>query len=408
MMRSMFAGVSGLRTHQVKMDVIGNNIANVNTYGFKASRATFQDLLSQTFQGASAPQSGRGGINPQQVGLGVQLASIDTLFSPGNLQGTGLNTDLAIQNDGFFAVGDGQKMYYTRAGNFDFDGQGNLISRSNGMKVYGWMANSSGEIDNRRTVETIVVPKGQVINAVATGQVQAGKNLDAALLVGESITSSIEIFDSLGINHTLKVTFTKDAENQWSWLADGDTLTGTGSGSLEFNSDGSLNLGSAGNASFTLATGANPLSINLDFGSLTQLAEADSSAELINQNGFPMGSLESGRVSFDTNGVITGYYSNGLRKTLGQVALAIFNNPGGLMKVGQTLFEESNNSGVAQLGPANSGGRGSFAPANLEMSNVELAQEFTEMITAQRGFQANSRVITTSDEMLQELVNLKR
>jgi flagellar hook protein FlgE len=408
MMRSMFAGVSGLRTHQVKMDVIGNNIANVNTYGFKASRATFQDLLSQTFQGASAPQSGRGGINPQQVGLGVQLASIDTLFSPGNLQGTGLNTDLAIQNDGFFAVGDGQKMYYTRAGNFDFDGQGNLISRSNGMKVYGWMANSSGEIDNRRTVETIVVPKGQVINAVATGQVQAGKNLDAALLVGESITSSIEVFDSLGINHTLKVTFTKDAENQWSWLADGDTLTGTGSGSLEFNSDGSLNLGSAGNASFTLATGANPLSINLDFGSLTQLAEADSSAELINQNGFPMGSLESGRVSFDTNGVITGYYSNGLRKTLGQVALAIFNNPGGLMKVGQTLFEESNNSGVAQLGPANSGGRGSFAPANLEMSNVELAQEFTEMITAQRGFQANSRVITTSDEMLQELVNLKR
>jgi len=408
MMRSMFAGVSGLRTHQVKMDVIGNNIANVNTYGFKASRATFQDLLSQTFQGASAPQSGRGGINPQQVGLGVQLASIDTLFSPGNLQGTGLNTDLAIQNDGFFAVGDGQKMYYTRAGNFDFDGQGNLISRSNGMKVYGWMANSSGEIDNRRTVETIVVPKGQVINAVATGQVQAGKNLDAALLVGESITSSIEVFDSLGINHTLKVTFTKDAENQWSWLADGDTLTGTGSGSLEFNSDGSLNLGSAGNASFTLATGANPLSINLDFGSLTQLAEADSSAELINQNGFPMGSLESGRVSFDTNGVITGYYSNGLRKTLGQVALAIFNNPGGLMKVGQTLFEESNNSGVAQLGTANSGGRGSFAPANLEMSNVELAQEFTEMITAQRGFQANSRVITTSDEMLQELVNLKR
>lgn len=406
MMRSMFAGVSGLRTHQVKMDVIGNNIANVNTYGFKASRATFQDLLSQTFQGASAPQSGRGGINPQQVGLGVQLASIDTLFSPGNLQGTGLNTDLAIQNDGFFAVGDGQKMYYTRAGNFDFDGQGNLISRSNGMKVYGWMANSSGEIDNRRTVETIVVPKGQVINAVATGQVQAGKNLDAALLVGESITSSIEVFDSLGINHTLKVTFTKDAENQWSWLADGDTLTGTGSGSLEFNSDGSLNLGSAGNASFTLATGANPLSINLDFGSLTQLAEADSSAELINQNGFPMGSLE--KVSFDTNGVITGYYSNGLRKNLGQVALAIFNNPGGLMKVGQTLFEESNNSGVAQLGTANSGGRGSFAPANLEMSNVELAQEFTEMITAQRGFQANSRVITTSDEMLQELVNLKR
>ena len=124
MMRAMFAGVSGLKVHQTKMDVIGNNIANVNTYGFKASRATFQDLLNQTLQGATAPQAGRGGINPQQVGLGVQLASIDTLFSPGTPQGTGINTDLAIQNDGLFVVGDGQKKYYTRAGNFDFDAQG--------------------------------------------------------------------------------------------------------------------------------------------------------------------------------------------------------------------------------------------------------------------------------------------
>lgn len=406
MMRSMFAGVSGLRTHQVKMDVIGNNIANVNTYGFKASRATFQDLLSQTFQGAAAPQGGRGGINPQQVGLGVQLASIDTLFSPGNLQGTGMNTDLAIQNDGFFVVGDGQKMYYTRAGNFDFDSQGNLISRSNGMKVYGWMADQTGQIDNRRSVETINVPKGQVIPAISTGQVEAAKNLDAELAVGESVTSSIDIFDSLGIAHTLKVTFTKTADNQWSWQAEGDTLTGTGSGTIDFNDDGSLATGGTGNANFTLATGASSLALTLDFARLTQLAEANSSAELVNQNGFPMGSLE--KVSFDTSGVITGYYSNGLRKNLGQVAMAIFNNPAGLMKVGQTLFEESNNSGVAMIGTSGSGGRGTIAPANLEMSNVELAQEFTEMITAQRGFQANSRVITTSDEMLQELVNLKR
>jgi flagellar hook protein FlgE len=406
MMRSMFAGVSGLRTHQVKMDVIGNNIANVNTYGFKANRATFQDLLSQTLQGAAAPQAGRGGINPQQVGLGVQLASIDTLFSPGSLQGTGLNTDLAIQNDGFFVVGDGQKMYYTRAGNFDFDAQGNLISRSNGMKVYGWLADSSGNINNRRSVETIAIPKGQVIPAIATDQVQAGKNLDAELATGQSITSSIDICDSLGINHTLTVTFTKTADNQWSWQADGDTLTGTGTGTIEFNPDGTLNTGGTGSASFTLATGANPLALTLDFSQLTQLAEAESSAELVGQNGFPMGSLE--KVSFDTAGVITGYYSNGLRKNLGQIALAIFNNPAGLMKVGQTLFEESNNSGVAMVGTANNGGRGTIAPANLEMSNVELAQEFTEMITAQRGFQANSRVITTSDEMLQELVNLKR
>jgi flagellar hook protein FlgE len=406
MMRAMFAGVSGLKVHQTKMDVIGNNIANVNTYGFKASRATFQDLLNQTLQGATAPQAGRGGINPQQVGLGVQLASIDTLFSPGTPQGTGINTDLAIQNDGLFVVGDGQKKYYTRAGNFDFDAQGNLICRSNGLMVYGWMADAAGNINTKASVQPLSVPKGQVIPAIATDYVEAGKNLAANLAVGESVTSTIDIYDSLGNTHTLKITFTKEGDNQWSWLAEGDTLTGTATGNLVFDGDGSLASGATGSASFTVGGGANPLSITLDFSQLTQSAEGVSSAELIAQNGFPMGILES--VSFDTTGVITGYYSNGMRKALGQVALAVFNNPAGLTKVGQTLSEESNNSGVAMIGAAGSGGRGTIMPANLEMSNVDLGQEFTEMIVAQRGFQANSRVISTSDEMLQELVNLKR
>lgn len=179
MMRSMFAGVTGLRNHQIRMDAIGNNIANVNTVGYKASRVSFQDTLNQTLRGASAPNANRGGINALQVGLGMNLASIDVLHTQGNLQNTGKITDCAIQGDGFFILSDGQREYYTRAGNFNMERDGRLVNPSNGLIVRGWMANITGVINTNMPVTNIRIPVGQTIAPIATTQIEFGGNLAA-------------------------------------------------------------------------------------------------------------------------------------------------------------------------------------------------------------------------------------
>jgi flagellar hook protein FlgE len=277
-LRSMYSGVSGLRNHQTRLDVIGNNIANVNTIGFKSSRVTFKDLFSQTLQAATSAYGDRGGSNPVQVGLGMTLASIDTNHSDGSIQYTGNGTDLAIEGSGFFIIRDGSTLMYTRAGNFDVDEEGYLVVPGSGLRVQGLDPNVDGRLVDIR---------------ISTG----------------------ETYD-------------------------------------------------------------------------------------------PVGSLQS--YSIDGSGTIIGEFSNGLIQDLGQVALARFANPGGLMKVGNTAFMESNNSGIRQIGRAGTAGFGSIASSSLEMSNVDLSLEFTEMIVTQRGLQANSRIITTSDEVLQEVVNLKR
>ena len=422
MMRSMFSGVSGLRNHQTRMDVIGNNIANVNTIGYKRARVTFQDMLSQNIRGASSPQGGKGGTNPQQIGLGMTVNSIDILHTQGSSETTGKVTDMMVDGDGFFILGDGDNTFYTRAGNFDFDSVGNLISPS-GLMVKGWMADSSGNIATTGAISGIQIPKGQAIQpqasteAVFVGNLDAdGVPADAAAtppVVATTWPSSITVYDSLGRSWTMNVEFTRvTAAHTWNiTLTNAPTWADLSSAAtVSFNDDGTLNTVSASPLTIegtpTVGTNAaDDVSIELDLSGLTQFA-SESNVELNSQDGYSSGVLNG--YSIDKTGIVTGRFSNGLTKQLAQVTLANFNNPAGLMKVGENNYVASNNSGQAQIGTAGSGGRGDISPGKIEMSNVDLSQEFTDMIITQRGFQANSRIITVSDEMLQELVNLKR
>ncbi|MBE3518693.1 MAG: flagellar hook protein FlgE [Firmicutes bacterium] len=412
MMRSLFSAVSGLRSHQTRMDVIGNNIANVNTTAFKASRVTFQEIFAQTLRGATAPTAGatgRGGSNPLQVGLGVNLASIDTIHTPGNLQPTGKSTDLAIEGNGFFVVKDGERIVYTRAGNFDRDAWGTLVD-SEGRKVLGWAA-VNGVLPPDRgagNLTSITIKVGEMMPASATTTVVWSKNLDAEAPAGTSRTIAVPVYDSLGRVQNLLVTFTKTANpNEWQWSCDWDQppSQNIGSGTIQFDTSGAVSGGGIATLNPFTPPGAATMTLTFDFNGLTQVA-GPTTAEPSEVDGSSTGTLES--FAFDTNGVISGFYSNGRSRILGQIALADFDNPGGLQKVGKNLFVESNNSGKAKIGAPDTGGRGRIAPSALEMSNVDLAEEFTQMIITQRGFQANSRIITVSDEMLQELVNLKR
>lgn len=405
MMRSLFAGVSGLNSHQTRMDVIGNNISNVNTVGFKSSSVTFQETLSQLLSGASAPQGSQGGINPIQVGLGVSVASINVNHTQGNLQSTGKVTDIAIQGNGFFILADGSSQYYTRAGNFGLDAVGTMVDSSSGLIVQGWMADTNGTINTNSNIGNIQLPVGQTIPSQATTKMEFEGNLNSASAVGDSTVNASYVYDSLGNKNLINTTFTKTDDNEWAWEAtdaDGNTL---GSGTLTFNTDGSFDAVTGGTINLT-PSGANALTITPDFTDLTQGASSTSEISLSSQDGYPMGTLES--YTINSYGQIVGSFSNGMSQTLAQLALANFNNPAGLMSAGSSLYTSSSNSGTAQIGAAGGNGRGLTSAGYLEMSNVDLAQEFTNMITTQRGYQANSRIITTSDEMLQELVNLKR
>lgn len=530
MMRSMYSGVSGLRNHQIRMDAIGNNIANVNTTGYKASRVSFQDALNQTFRGAAAPAAdgSRGGINAMQIGLGMNIASVDVLHTQGNLQNTGKMTDCAIQGDGFFILSDGRQEWYTRAGNFNMDENGSLVNPSNGLYVRGWMADTAGVINTTTPVANIRLPIGQIISPRATTEIEfggllhpdingeltypdmtvddgaggtatiqfevtpdntdfysytvtatttsantvltgvttwnvtidpvtnqvitpavgtqftvtidaglaqtievpsagaanggsfintttPGKPADAVFHPVQPLVNTTKVYDSLGNPHTITTTFTKVGINTWNWVAVNDKglPMANSNGTLNFDSVGRLTSGAPPAMTFT-PTGANMLSINLDFSDIRQVAEEALDEDYVSpteitspfQDGYPAGTLQG--FTIDKLGIITGVFSNGQNQNLGQIAIANFTNPGGLIRTGDTMFQESNNSGPAQVGAAGRNGRGLITPGSVEMSNVDLSEQFTDMIVTERGFQSNSRIITTSDEMLQELLSLKR
>lgn len=416
MMRSLFSAVSGLRTHQTRMDVIGNNVANVNTPGFKSSRVTFQEVFSQTLRGASSPsdidREARGGVNPMQVGLGVTTASIDTNHSSGNLQPTSRMTDVAIEGSGFFVVQDGSTPAFTRVGAFDTDGDGILVD-SEGRKVLGWVADPTGALPVDKSEDLLTpirIAIGSNMPAQATTLIKWDKNLDAQAVEGTVKTCPVTVFDSQGATHAVTITFEKTANpNEWTWTASG--VPGiTGDGVLTFDTNGAL-ISATGTAGATPPTfsftpvGTATVTVELVFDSVTQVAGPSTVAAPV-VNGCSTGTLES--FTFDSKGVISGFYSNGQTRVLGQLAIANFANPGGLLKMGKSLYRQSNNSGAPDIGEAGTSGRGTVAPCSLEMSNVDLAEEFTQMIITQRGFQANSRIITVADELLQELVSLKR
>ncbi len=415
MMRALFAAIAGLQNHITYMDVVGNNIANVNTQGFKASRITFQDMLSQTISGASSPTENRGGTNPQQVGLGMKIGGIDVMHTQGTLQATGRNTDFAIQGAGFFIVRDGNRTFYTRDGAFDVAVTGELVNPTNGYKVQGWSANTDGEVDLNAPVESIIIPLGQSIAAQQTSNVTLQGNLDSTVDDGDTFSTTLDVYDSLGGVHPLTITFEKTGANQWSVTATGagiDSAT-VNPATLEFDANGRLSTPAPGDSieiDVTLdaaaANGADtsvPIDIKVD--GLTQFAGAGAVAPTFN-NGFSAGSLVSFTVG--PGGDINGIFSNGTTRLLGQVAMANFTNPAGLQRSGSNLYESTANSGVPNIGTPGTGGRGTVGAGVLEGSNTDLAREFTNVVIAQRGFQASSRIISTSDQMLEGLVNLIR
>lgn len=463
MMRSLYSGVSGMQNHQTRLDVIGNNVSNVNTTGFKRGRVNFQDMISQQLSGAAKPTTEIGGVNPKEVGLGVMTASIDTIFTQGNLQSTGVATDVAIQGNGFFVLKNGEESFYSRAGAFGLDSEGTLVNPANGFRVQGWMADElNGEmvLNTASNPEDLIIPVGSKDPAKATTNVNFACNLNKntpEILEGASPAdiargtwaTEFKVYDSFGNDHNLAVSFARVPGNPNQWqatvLVDPDqadaTQTRVGLGTTDgtentflvnFDNTGTLLsvTDSAGNntnpegeiilqTSFNVV-GANPdeegnparQTLNINLGTIgsqkntvTQSA-SQSSTKAFYQDGYTMGYLDNFKI--DSSGIITGVYSNGTNRTIGQIALATFTNQGGLEKAGDNTYVESNNSGLANIGTSGIAGKGSLLAGALEMSNVDLTEQMTDMIVTQRGFQASSKTIQTADTLLDTVMSLKR
>ncbi len=401
MLRSLFSGISGLRAHQTMLDVTGNNIANVNTAGYKAAQVQFQDTLSQVLANAGAAQPGVGGTNPAQVGLGVKVAGITTNFQQGAAQLTNRQTDMMISGDGFFVVDKGGEQLYSRAGAFSFDALGQLVTPDGGL-VQGWAADAAGNVDLNSPLTDLRLPVSTLMGAVATGNASFEGNLPYDAAVGTVLNRQVDVYDGTGAPRSLDIAFTRTAAG-WDIAAAVQGTTSTQTGSVTFNTDGSINTLTF--AALPADAAAGTSAITVDMTTLTGFAGLETVAAGA-QDGRSAGGLQSFAINSD--GTLIGSFSNGLKQAIGRVALANFANPPGLSKYGSSLYSPTVNSGDAQVGAAGTGGRGVLSGGSLEMSNVDLSAEFTNLIVAQRGFQANSRVITTSDEVLQELVNLKR
>lgn len=408
---AIFAGISGLQNQQRALDVIGNNIANVNTSGYRGGRVLFQDLFSATIQGASGPSGGKSGTNAAQVGLGVGLANIDINFNQGSFQTTNISSDLGIQGDGFFVLSDGNALSYTRDGSFSVDPEGYFFDPATGLRVQGFPA-VNGVVDTSVGIDNIGIEIGGGALASATESMTFAGNLDSQATSGDpAISRTVAAFDSLGQPVNLTFNFAKSATvNEYDLTVTSDSGTAAiASGSpfaVTFDVDGQILAGSSSPViNVTGLTNADDMAVTVDFSSLTQLAGEDTLA-MTNQDGFAPGVLEN--YTIGGSGVINGVFSNGLTQSLGQVVLSRFSNAGGLSRLGSNMFSPSPNSGIPQIGTPESGGRGSLVGGVLEGSNVDLASEFSRLIIAQRSFQANARSITTADTMLGETVNLVR
>lgn len=441
MLRSLFAGISGLRVHQTMLDVTGNNIANVNTTGYKSSAARFEDTLSQMVRAPGGTnQAGQGGTNPAQVGLGVRLSEITSNFTGGATQTTGRNLDMMINGDGFFVVKNGGRDYYTRNGSFSLDAIGQLVT-ADGSFVQGWSADANGKVDANGPIGALRLPVSTTMKSKPTNKVTLEGNLPSdaplntatapAITPGSTFMKKTQVYDDAGNPHLLELTFTKTGATPSAtppaaavtWTVTGTidadkaaaatppttppvaipstTLSFDGTGKIVAPAAGAMPVLTIPGAAATVA----PVTRTIDFSGLTGYGQLNN-FEISNQDGNGAGTLSSFQLGSD--GSITGSFSNGLTRTVGRIAMASFANPAGLEKAGASRFVTTINSGEAQIGGPAEGGRGSMTGGAVEMSNVDLSQEFTNLIISQRGFQANSRVITSSDEVLQELVNLKR
>jgi flagellar hook protein FlgE len=404
MMRSLFSGLAGMRTQQQSMDVIGNNIANVNTTGYKAARVNFEDLLYQSMRTVTSQ------VNPMQVGGGVKVGSIDTLFGQGSPNPTGSMMDVTITGQGFIVLNQDGNQLYTRSGNLSFDQDGYLFHTSTGMRVMGWNADASGRIRPGTTLTELRAKPGERVAAKASSSVSFSGVLDARLSIGSVVKRDFTVIDALGQSRSITIDFVRNSASEWTWSlanpADA-SVPGSSSGQLVFDAEGAvISGGTAPTIDLVFADGITPpIQFTLDFSSC-QLTGGDSSIAGSQLGGIAAGTLSEVRI--DERGNLVGVFSNGTVRNLGQIALATFANEGGLERAGGSLFKETARSGGADTAKAPGDERGVFSPGSLEMSNVDLTQEFAAMILSQRAFQANSRVVTTTDELLQEVVNLRR
>ncbi len=438
MLQAMFNGVSAIEANQQQMDVIGNNIANVNTTAYKGSSVNFEDQLSQTIQGASSGNGTTvGGTNPKQVGLGVRVGSINTNMEQGGLQAASSPTDLAIQGNGFFMLGEGSngQVQYTRDGSFTVDNNGNLVNSSNGQYVLGWQSDpATGKPDTTKQIDGtshLSIPVGSLTSVFPTSSAVFGGNLSAdALSTDAAYSRSVKVYDSLGKAQNVTLGFTRNAAlpqgaptgaaSSWTWTASGDAISGTSGTAPNTKNTGTIYFDTSGkeiqNADGTSAStgkieltntdaSTTPQDITPDFSGVTQVS-GDSTTAPVSQNGFGPGTLSS--FSIDQTGSITGIFNNGQTRILGQIAMANFANPQGLQSAGDNNYDQSINSGLPQVGTAEASGLGQISAGYLEQSNVDLSTEFTNMIVSQRGFQANTKIVTTVDEMLNDVITMKQ
>lgn len=412
---ALFSGVNGINSNGNVISVIGDNIANVNTIGFKASRATFEDILAGS---------------ASNIGLGSRVSAVTSQFNQGGFESSSSVTDIAIDGSGFFVLEDTDgSRFYTRSGQFLINKDGKLVN-SDGLVVQGNTVDSSFNLTSN--LGDMVISQSPV-SPTATADVGLVMNLNANSTVGaafdatnptgtSNFSAGVTVYDTLGNSHLITVYFRKDAANEWEWYSivdDGELTGGTpgvntiaGSGTLSFNSSGALTSGDT-TASFAWL-GAASANITFDFGTgtaasgtgldgVTQFG-SDSSITNISQDGFASGSLKSIEIAGD--GTITGNYTNGTTQTIGQIVLATFPNQEGLSRAGSNNYIETLDSGTPTIAAAQTAGKGSLVSSTLEQSNVDLANELIKMVIIQRGFQANSRTINTVNDMLAQLVTL--
>jgi len=435
-LQAMFTGVSGIQAEGEALGVVGDNISNTNTVGFKQERAVFENVLGHSILAGSA------GALP---GSGVRMAAVSQLFTQGSLSNTGVSTDLALSGDGFFVMKgnvDGVNgNFYTRDGRLKVDNNGNIVN-TDGLQAQGYAARPDGTFD--AALSSLKVPTAS-IQPFATTQMTVTANLDSNAVIptaafdvnnptaGSNFSTSMSVYDSLGNAHTISVYFTKTGTNAWSWNALGtaseittpapaaatDVNTLVGTGTMTFDTDGSLLTNSTTALNPITFVGANTpaTGITVNFGTpaaagptggldgITQFA-GSSNVSSQSQDGYASGDLSG--IAVDGTGVVKGLYTNGQKLAIGQLGIAKFRSNEGLGAAGHNMWIETRDSGNAAMGTAGSGGRGAVSAGAVEQSNVDLAGQFVDLIAHQRAFEANSKTITTADEMLQQLENIKR
>lgn len=405
-MPSFATALSGLESNNTALNTIANNLANMNTVGYKDQTDQFSTLFYQQLNGGV-----NGGV---QVGVGTQVATTETDFSDGGPTSTGQATDMALQGNGFFVIDDNGQQELTRAGDFVLSQSGALQTTS-GASVMGYPA-SNGSITLGSGVQPIVLPLGQTLAAKQTGSMNIQANLDASAAVGTNVPAPVTLYDSLGGAHQATVTFTKTGTNTWSYsvaLPAGEAASSAGTtGTLTFDGNGNLTspTGTVGGISFSgLSDGASNMSFSWNLGgagtggTVTQTATASNVASAT-QDGYTSGSYKG--FSVDGNGIVEASFSNGQNEVVGQVAVASVANQQGLQATNNTAYVATLASGSAVIGTAGNAGRGTIEGEALESSNVDVSTEFSALIVAQRAFEANSKSVTTFDQATQEAINM--